>query len=100
MVCLVQVSPEAEPEGNTVRVAGRLKTVQLDERRRACASRRSMSPIVIRSTSRWFTPRLAAGGAELAGVAEYRHPMTEPMSAASLRPVRHSHSVGGGFHAD
>ena len=80
MVCLVQVSPEAEPEGNTVRLAGRLKAVQLDERLRACVSRRprSMSPIVIRSTSRWFTPRLA-GGAELVGVAEHLGHMTEPM---------------------
>jgi hypothetical protein len=81
MVCLVQVSPEAEPEGNTVRPAGRLKAVQLDERLRACASRRmcSMSPIATRSTPRWFTPRLAAGGAEFVGVAEYPHHMTEPM---------------------
>jgi hypothetical protein len=81
MVCRVQVSPEAEPEEYTVRLAGRLTAVQLDKRLPACASRRlrSMSPIVIRSTPRWFTPRLAAGGAELVGVAENLHHMTEPM---------------------
>jgi hypothetical protein len=81
MVFRVQLSPEAEPEGYAVRFAGRLKAVQLNERLRACASRRTreMSPIVFRSTPRWFTPRLAAGGAELVGVAEYLHHMTEPM---------------------
>ena len=80
MVYRVQVSPEAEPEGCTVRLAGRLRAVQLDERLRACVSRRprSMSPIEIRSTSRWFTPHLA-GGAELVGVAEHLRHMTEPM---------------------
>jgi hypothetical protein len=89
MVCRVQVSPEADPEGCTVRLAGRLTAVQLDERLRACASRRrlSMSPISFRSTSRWFTPRLAAGGAELVGVAEYLRHMTEPMdSIAAASP--------------
>jgi len=81
MVCRVQVSPEVEPEGYTVRPAGRLEAVQLDKQLRACASRRPrlMSPIVFRSAPRWFTPRLAAGGAELVGVAEYLHHMTEPM---------------------
>ena len=81
MVYRVQLSPEAEPEASAVRLAGPLKAVQLDERLRACASRRprSMSPIVSRSTARWLTPRLAAGGAELVGVAAYLHHITEPM---------------------
>lgn len=81
MVCRVQVSPEAEPEQYAVRLAGQLTAVQLDERLPACASRRlrSMSPIVIRSTPRWFTPRLATGSAELVSVAAYVHHMTEPM---------------------
>jgi len=81
MVYRVQVSPRAEPEGCTARLSGRLQAVQLGERLPACASRwlRSMSPIVTRSTPRWFTPRLAAGGAELVGVAEPLRHMTEPM---------------------
>jgi hypothetical protein len=36
----------------------------------------SMSPIAFRSTRRWFTPRLAAGGAELVAVAEDLGQMT------------------------
>jgi hypothetical protein len=82
MVCRVQVA--AEPERCTVRLAGRLTAVQLEERLRVCASRRlpSMSPISLisfRSTPRWFTPRLAAGGAERVGVAEDLRHMTGPM---------------------
>jgi hypothetical protein len=81
MVCRVQVSPEADPEGCTVRLAGRLTAAQLDERLRVGAPRRlsSMSPIAFRSTPRWFTPRLAAGGAELVAVADYRGHMPGPM---------------------
>jgi hypothetical protein len=80
MVCRVRVSPEAEPEGCRVHLAGRLTAVQLDERVRVCAPRRfpSMSPIVFRPTPRWF-PRLAASGAELVGVVDYLGHTTEPM---------------------
>jgi hypothetical protein len=80
MVCRVQVSPQPELEEYTVRLARWLKAVQLDERLRADAARRprSMSPIVSGSAPRWFNPRLAAA-AELVGVAEYLHHMTESM---------------------
>ena len=80
MVCRVQVSPEAEPEGCSVRLAGRLTAVLLDERLRVCSGRRlpSMSPIVFRPTPRWF-PRLAASGAELVSAADYLGRTTEPM---------------------
>ena len=79
MVCRVQVA--AEPERCTVRLAERLTAVQLDERLRACAPRRlpSMVPLSFRSTPRWFTPGLAAGGAELVAVADYLGRMTGPM---------------------
>jgi hypothetical protein len=79
MVCQVQVT--AEPERFTVRLAGRLTAVQLDERLRACASRRlpSISPISFRSTPRWLTPPLAANGAELVGVFDYPGRMTVSM---------------------
>jgi hypothetical protein len=81
MVCRVQVPPEADPEGCTVRLAGRLTAVQLDEPLHVCAPRRllSLSPISSRSTPRWFTPGLAAGGAELVAVADYLGRMTGPM---------------------
>jgi hypothetical protein len=81
MVCRVQVSAQAEPAAYTVRLAGRLTAVQLDERLRAGASRRlcSMSPIATHSTPHCFTPRLAAGGAELVGVADRLHRMTGPL---------------------
>ena len=80
MVCRVQVSPQAEPERCTVRLAGRLTAVQLNGRLRVYTRRRlpSMSPIVFRPTPRWF-PRLAASGAELVGVADYLGHTTEPM---------------------
>jgi hypothetical protein len=79
MVCLVQVA--AEPERCTVRLAGGLTTVQLDERLRARASQRlpSISPIAFRSTPRWLTPPLAANGVELVGVSDYPGRMTVPM---------------------
>ena len=81
MVCRAQVSLEAEPEGCTVRLAGRLTAGQLDERLRVWAPRQlpSMSRIAFGSTARWFTPGLAAGGAELVAVAAYLGHMTGPM---------------------
>jgi hypothetical protein len=81
MVCRAQVSLEAELESGTVRLAGRLTGVQLDQQLRARASRRrpSMSPIASRSTPRWFTPRLAAGGAELVAVTQGLVHATGPM---------------------
>jgi hypothetical protein len=81
MVCRAQVSLEAEPEGRTVRFAGQLTAVQLDERLRVCAPRQlpSMSPIAFRSTARWFTLGLAVDGAEVVAVAECPGQMTGPM---------------------
>ena len=80
MVCRVQVSlePEPEPEESTVRPAGRLTAVQLDERLRAYVLRRrpSWSPMASRSTPGWLTPRLAAGSAALVAVAECLGRMT------------------------
>jgi hypothetical protein len=78
MVCRVQVSLEPEPEERTVRLAGRLTAVQLDERLRASVLRRrpSWSPIASRSTPGWFTPKRAAGSAELVAVAECLGRMT------------------------
>jgi hypothetical protein len=79
MVYRVQVA--AEPERCTVRLAERLTAAQLDERLRAWASRRLpwLSPLSFRSTPRWFTPRLAAGGAELVAAVAYLGHMTGPM---------------------
>jgi hypothetical protein len=81
MVCRVQVSLEPEPEEGTVRLAGRLTAAQLNERRRAYAlrPRPALSPIASRSTERWFTPRLAAGGAARIAVAECLGHMTGPL---------------------
>jgi hypothetical protein len=83
MVCRVQVSlePEPEPEKGTVRLAGRLTAAQLNERPRAYALRRrpSLLPIASRSTPRWFSPRLAAGGAARVAVAECLGHMTGPL---------------------
>ena len=81
MVCRAQVSLAVELEGCTVRLAGRLTAGQLDERLRACASRRlpSISPISFRSTPGWLAPPLAADGAELVVVSGYPRRMTVPM---------------------
>jgi len=81
MVCGVQVSLEPEPEEGTVRLAGRLTAAQLNERLRVYALRRrpSLSPTPSRSTSRWFTPRLAAGASARVAVAECLGHMTGPL---------------------
>jgi hypothetical protein len=79
MVCRVQVSLEPEPAESSVRLAGRLTAIQLDERLRDYVLRRrpSWSPIASRSTPGWFTPKAAAGSAEV--VAECLGRMTRSM---------------------
>jgi hypothetical protein len=75
------MSLEPEPEESTVRPAGRLTAVQLDERLRAYGLRRrlSWSPIASRSTPGWFTPKAAAGSAAVVAVAECLGRMTRLM---------------------
>ena len=77
MVCRAQVSLEAELEGCTVRSC---RTVDGGAARRTASRLRlaatlpRCSPIASRSTPRWFTPGLAAGGAELVAVASVPGP--------------------------